>query len=111
MNTNLPEIKKDSIFIKFKKWFKRLFGIEETVQDAINDINSNVEEIKKTEFKQQLQAESKDSILALQRRLKEKQIEISELTDEELDEMIELYKNQINTKKEKLKKYKNKINN
>ena len=32
-----------------------------------------------------------------------------ELTDEELDEMIELYKNQIKEKKNKLKQYRNEI--
>ena len=46
----------------------------------------------------------------LKNSTKEKQIEISDLTDEELDEMIELYKKQIQYKKDKLKKYKNNIN-
>ena len=103
MNTNLPEIKKESVFGKIKNWFKKLFGakeiIEEPVQEATKDINNSVEEIKKSNFKQSLQVESKDKILAFQRKLKEKQIEISELTDEELDEMIDLYKGQIKIKK------------
>lgn len=111
MNRNLPQIKKESIFLKLKNWFRKLFSIgeiiEEPVQEAIREIDSNVEKIKKSNFKEVLQVESKDKILALQRKLKAKQIEIADLTDEELDEMIELYKNQIKLKKEKLKKYKN----
>ena len=63
----------------------------------------------KDTFRESLQVDSKDKILALQRKLKEKQIEISELTDEELDEMIELYKNQIKEKENKLKQYRNKM--
>lgn len=113
MNTNLPEIKKEGIFTRIKNWFKSLFGIgeivEEPVQEAIKEIDKEVEEIKKDTFKESLQIESKDRILALKRKLKEKQIEISDLTDEELDEMIELYKGQIEEKKNKLRNYRMKL--
>lgn len=113
MNNNLPEIKKDGILVKFKNWFKRLFYkediIEEPIQETIKGINNNIEEIKKNDFKDSIQAESKDRILVLQRKLKEKQIEIADLTDEELDEMIVLYKSQIEEKKDKLKQYRNKM--
>lgn len=52
---------------------------------------------------------SKEKILSIQRKLKQKQIEISELTDKELSEMIELYKIQIENKKSKLKVYRDKF--
>ena len=42
MNNNLPEIKREGIFTKIKKWFKSLLGIgkiiEEPVQEAIKEI-------------------------------------------------------------------------
>ncbi len=115
MNDNLPEIKREGFFQKFKKWFKRLFNkeeivIEEPINEAINELNKSMDEMKKNKFIEEIKVESKDKILALQRKLKEKQIEIADLTDEELDEMIELYKEQIQYKKDKLKKYKNKVN-
>lgn len=110
MNRNLPMIRKENIFTKMRNWIKRVFGRNNTIiQDTIQEIDDNVEMMKRSDFVNQIKIESKDKILALQRKLKEKQIEISALTDEELDEMIELYKTQINTKKDELKQYKNKI--
>lgn len=109
MNENLPMKRNESIFGKIKIWFIRLFKKEKTVEEAIKEIDTSVEQIKSNNFKEDIKVESKDKILALQRKLKEKQIEISELTDEELDEMIELYKKQIEEKKNKLKQYRNKI--
>ena len=115
MNINLPQIKKEGAFTKIKNWFKGLFArekvTEQPVQEAIKEINNSVEEIKNDSFKASIKVESKDRILFLQRQLKEKQIEISDLTDEELDEMIELYEAQIEEKKEILKKYKEKLKN
>jgi low affinity Fe/Cu permease len=70
-----------------------------------------MDEMNKEIFIQDIKIESKDNILMLQRKIKEKQIEISDLTDQELDEMIELYKNQIEDKKARLKQYRVKIKN
>ena len=113
MNENLPLVVKETFFVKIKNWFKRLFNIEKNtiqpISEAINEIDLEVEKIKKETFKESLQVETKDRILALQRNLKEKQIEISDLTDKELDEMIELYKGQIEEKKNKLKNYRMKL--
>lgn len=113
MNNNLPEIKKEGIFTKIKNWFKKLFSkdeiIVEPIEEAIREINHNIDEINKEDFKKSLQIQSKDRILALHRKLKEKQIEIADLTDEELDELIELYKKKIKEKKDKIRKYRNQI--
>ena len=114
MNSNLPQIRKENFFSKLRKWIKKLFIkeeiiIEEPVKDAINEINNSANEIKKSDFINELKVENKDKIIALQRKLKEKQIEIAELTDEELDELIAIYKQQIEYKKDKLRLYKNKI--
>ena len=113
MNNNLPEIKREGIFLKIKNWFKSLFSIqqisEKIIQEDVKELYEEPEKIDTHIFKGILQVESKDKIIALQRKLKEKQIEISELTDEELDEMIALYKVQIEEKKNKLRNYKAKF--
>lgn len=110
MNSNLPDIRRESIFTKIKNWFKKIFSKEEVIiEEVIEEINQTVDEIKNISFKDSIKVKSKDRILFLQRKIKEKQIEISDLTDEELDEMIELYKKQIEEKKNALKNYKEKL--
>lgn len=109
MNNNLPEIRRKGIFFKIKNWFKSLFNIQQNAQEIQEDENEIYKEINNYDFKKNLQEKSNDSIIILQRNLKEKQIEISELTDEELDKMILLYKKQIEEKKNKLRIYKEKF--
>ena len=95
MNRNIPMIKKEGIFSKIKNWFKRLLGKEEIIiEQAKEYTKSEIEEIKKDSFKEGLKVKSKDVILFLQRQLEEKKIQISDLTDEQVEEMIELYENQ-----------------
>lgn len=111
MNNNLPEIRKNGIFFKIKIWFKSLFNKQKNAEKIIEeDVEELHKEINNYNFKKSLQEESNDKIIILQRKLKEKQIEISDLTDEELDKMISLYKKQIEEKKNKLKVYKAKFN-
>ena len=68
-------------------------------------------EINKENFMQNIKVENKDNIIILQRKIKEKQIEIADLTNQELDEIITLYKEQIEEKKVKLRQYRIKIKN
>lgn len=113
MNKNLPVIKKEKIFTKIKKWFKELFGISETYEESAqvteNQRNNKMEETKRNSFIEEIKVESKDTILALQRKIEEKEIEISDLTDKQLDEITELYKKQIEERKNKLKYYREKL--
>lgn len=103
MNNNLPEIRREGIFTKIKNWFKNLFEKNNLEKDLIQE---SIEEIKNANFKDSIKVESKERILFLQRKIKEKQMEIADLTDEELDEMIELYVDQIKEKKNILRQYK-----
>lgn len=50
-------------------------------------------------------------LLQIQKDLKENKIKISDLSDKELDEMINLYKIQTDIKKKKLKEYRDKFVN
>lgn len=58
-------------------------------------------------FIKNIKVEDKSWIFALQKRLENKEIEISDLTDEQLQAMIELYEGRIEKKKNKLKEYRN----
>lgn len=113
MNNNLPQIKKEGMFVKIKNWFKKIFAnkdtVEKQIQENVEEKRDSLEEINKDSFKDFIKVESKDRILFLQRQLEEKQIEISDLTDEELDEMIQLYESQIEEKEKILKQYKDKL--
>lgn len=108
MNENLPQVIQEGFFTKIKNWFYRFFRKQKSVDYSVQE---KMDEINKEIFIQDIKIESKDSILMLQRKIKEKQLEISDLTDQELDEMIELYKNQIEDKKARLKQYRVKIKN
>lgn len=103
MSEILPKIKKESLFEKIRNWFKSIFNRNINI---INEpqINDNTKEKQVNTF-----IENNNKIFVLQKRLKEGMIEVSDLTDEELDELIELYEKQIAEKKEKVKYYREKI--
>lgn len=103
MNNNLPQLRKEGLLEKIKNYFLKIFRKKERFENQNPDTVEN--EVSKNEFIENIKVENKDMILMLQRKIKEKQIEISDLTDEQLDEMLELYKSQIEEKKIKLKKY------
>jgi len=110
MNSNLPVVKKESVFIKIKNWFKELFGMSEMLEEPMRGkMENNQKEIKRNNFIEEIKINGKNSILALQRKIENKEMEISNLTDEQLDEMIELYNKQIEEKKNELKYYREKI--
>lgn len=108
MKNNLPDIKKEKIFTKFKNWFKSLLGLGKIEEDITPDLTNVSENIIKNEFKESMRVESKDRLLMLQRKLDVGELEVSKLTDKELDEMIEIYTTQINEKEDKIRHYKEK---
>lgn len=108
MSKNLPQIKKDGLFSRIRRWFVWNFRKEENVKNPIEETLNDPETPKQQDnFLREIRAETK--IFQLQNKLKEKQVDISDLTDEELDEMIKLYKQQIEDKKQKLKQYRIRI--
>ena len=108
MSKNLPQIKKDGLFSKIRRGFLKFFRKAENVKIPIEETLNNSETPKQQDnFLREIRAENK--IFQLQNKLKEKQVDISDLTDEELDEMIKLYKQQIEDKKQKLKQYRVRI--
>lgn len=113
MNENLPQVRQEGFFTKIKSWFYKFFrkqkSIEYSIQENLKAPHNEVDEFEQENFIQNIKVENKDNIIILQKKIKEKQIEISDLTDQELDEMIELYKGQIEEKELKLKQYRTKI--
>ena len=107
---NLPKVVKKSIFSKIKIWFKKLIGKDvEKVENSIENVkimNNN-----KINFINNIKIEENKGIINVQKMLKEKKIEISDLNDIELQQMIELYRNQIKHKKIELKQYRKKLQN
>lgn len=65
----------------------------------------SLKEVKENTFKSNLRIERDYTIEKLDYKLKTNKIQISDLSDTELDEMIELYKNKIKAKKSILKQY------
>lgn len=67
--------------------------------------------MKNNDFIKKIKIDDKMKYIYLQMKLKSGSIRISDLTNEELDNLIELYKKQIESKKIKLKNYKRKLIN
>lgn len=111
MNEKLPQVIRENFYTKIKNWFFKIFRKPQSINYPDQKILDNTDENNKENFIQSIKIESKDKSLMLQKKLKEKQIKISDLTDQELEEMIGLYKNQIEDKKIKLNQYKKIIKN
>lgn len=110
MNEILPKIKKETIFDRIKKWFKINFE-KKQVEENLNEISNTIitSEKQKNDFIEKIQINNDDKIILLQKRLKEGMIEISDLTENELEELIDLYEKQIQEKKDKLRVYREKM--
>lgn len=103
---NLPQTINKNIFIKLKMWFFSFFKKNKTNANENTEILDNNKGKEQTSnFKTDIQLESFNKIFTLQKKLKDNQIKISDLTNNELDEMIKLYRNQISEKKIKLRQY------
>lgn len=115
---NLPIIKKESLFEKIKNTIKRLFGIYEEVTERIevpeyqtvNNRNKFKEGIK---FEEDLE---KKKLLEIQRKLEEGGMTVElateltkDLTNEEKNNLLELYKVQIKELEQSLQNYKKRI--
>lgn len=103
-NSNLPMKRNESIFYKIKEWFRKLFNKDEIIEEQTENNNEEEKTTERSTFVNSIKFESKDVILALQRKLRNQEIEIDDLTDKELYEMVQLYGEQIEEKKNKVEK-------
>ena len=113
MSDNLPKIKNDGIIEKIKNVFSKIFAKNqkqyESEQTIVNKHEKVSVSLNKSELLSSLQSQiekevvsDNEVLVALQRKIKNNEMQISELTDEELDGLIELYEEQIANKKKKL---------
>lgn len=108
VNNNLPVVKKESIISKIKKWLNNLFGKNKII---INENLVSTQQIKQDDLNGQQNKFHLSikfnipEVQLLRQKIKSKEIKISELTDNQLDELIELYEKIIREKKEKLLNY------
>ncbi len=113
MSDNLPKIKNEGILEKIKNVFYKLFvgkkSQTESVKTEVNNHEKDSIRSDKTDLLSNLQNQIENEVVSdnellitLQRKIKNNEIQISELTDEELDGLIELYETQIANKEKNL---------
>lgn len=115
---NLPVIKKESFFEKIKKTIKRLFGIKEEVFEQIEVPKFKTAD-NKNKFKEEIKFEEdlgKKKLLEIQKKLEEGGMTVElateltkDLTNEEKNNLLELYKTQIEDLEKSLQNYKKRI--
>ena len=115
---NLPVIKKESFFEKIKNTIKRLFGIYEEITQPIEVPQFQAVD-NKNKFKEEIKFEEdlgKKKLLEIQKKLEEGGMTIElateltkDLTDEEKNNLLELYQTQITELEESLQNYKKRI--
>lgn len=96
------------IFSKMKNFFKRLFGKEEVV--VIDSDNKLQEEVKNVGIIGNLKYNNESSeLLELQIKFESGKIEEEDLSEEQVENLKELYKNQIGDLNQAIDNYKNRI--
>jgi len=105
---NLPEKRRTDIFYKIKMWFFNLRKKNDNCVECTEEKKTTIDP-RKNKFIEEIKCKTNDRLLYLQKELKSNKIKISELTDKELDDLIELYELQIKEKREILKGYKAKL--
>lgn len=93
---NLIEKNKKSIFSKIKNFFRKIFSKKEkTFQNEL--IQNESEKEKNEDFKEYIKIteDEETKLLELQRKYHNKEIGESDLTDEQIDALCELYDKQI----------------
>lgn len=104
---NLPQVKNKNIFGKIKNWILKLFHKSKNEKDEkFYSSEKTYMNEKEKDFAESINI---SAILKLQNELKQNKISMSDLTDKELDSMIELYQKQVEEKEIKLKQYMKKI--
>lgn len=101
---------KESLFTRIVNKIKGIFGIKKDTRDIpekimpINDFKESSER-QKYDFINKLKIEEDSSgIIYLKMKLENHEIRAIDLTDEQIDELQEIYDNEIREKKEKIKR-------
>ena len=101
---------KENFISKINKFFKKLFGRNEYIQENVES-KKEFNKIEKSKFKESIEVKEDEEelkIIKLQKEYKVGNIREEDMTDEEHEKLIDLYKRQNKDLKEKIetKKYK-----
>lgn len=102
---------KENFIFKIKKFFKKLFGRNEYIQENVES-KKELNEMEKNNFKESIEVKEDEEelkIIKLQTEYKAGNIREEDMTDEEHEKLIDLYKKQNKELKEKIETKKNKI--
>lgn len=102
---------KENFISKIKKFFKRLFGRNEYMQENIES-KKELNKMEKNNFKESIEVKEDEEelkIIKLQTEYKAGNIREEDMTDEEHEKLIDLYKKQNKELKEKIETKKHKI--
>lgn len=107
---------KESVFLKIRNFFKKLFGIqtiEEYVANTSESIAEGQQENCNPVFAENMKVEETEEqkLLNLQRMIREKRISENELSVEEKDKLRKLYNLQIETLRNSILEKRNRIMN
>lgn len=95
---------KENLIIKIKRFFKKLFGKKERIQEN-TDNKKELNNTDKNSFRENIeikQDEEELKIIKLQKEYKAGNIHEEDMTDEEHEKLIDLYKKQNRELKEKI---------
>ncbi len=108
---NLIEKKESGFFGKIKSFFRNLFCIKNNENTVIEKENNNVKE--NNDFKEYIKTtEDEDTkLLELQRKYRNGEIGENDLTDEQIDDLCDLYDKQIAELKKAIEIKEQKITN
>lgn len=112
MEKDLLILKEESIFTKIKNFFKNLFNKSSKQEIAKEKVlEENGKELTKEGFKEEIKIKDINSIENITtkqdfiKRIEKNNVLIYELSNERLDQLIDYYEEEIERKKEELKKY------
>ena len=110
---SLQVINENSFIYKIRSFFRKLFfnrkAIQAENQENIASVEDNIET--RNEFIKYIKIETNEELLDIQKQLEKGKITIEELTEKQKSDLIELYKKQIEVKKDKLNNLKKRIIN
>lgn len=98
-----------SFFGKIRIFFKNLFGKKEIVNQTVVIQKDNSKDEFMENIKIESDVEADYELLELQRKVRDGEIKIEDLTEEQEDQLIDLYDKQIAVKKAKIEELKKKI--
>lgn len=98
-----------SFFGKIRMFFKNLFGKKEIVNQTVVIQKDNSKDEFMETIKIESDVEADYELLELQRKVRDGEIKIEDLTEEQEDQLIDLYDKQIAVKKAKIEELKKKI--